>query len=56
MWVAVIMGLVFLLLIIYPFLEQKFTGDTAHHNLLQRPRDVPVRTYRRYGDRVPPWC
>ncbi len=43
-WVAVIMGLVFLLLIIYPFLEQKFTGDTAHHNLLQRPRDVPVRT------------
>ena len=43
-WVAVIMGVVFLLLIIYPFLEKKFTGDDAHHNLLQRPRDVPVRT------------
>jgi len=43
-WVAVLMGVVFLLLIIYPFLEQRFTGDKAHHNLLQRPRDVPVRT------------
>ncbi len=43
-WVAVIMGVVFLLLIIYPFLERRFTGDDAHHNLLQRPRDVPVRT------------
>ncbi len=43
-WVAVIMGLVFVLLTIYPFLEKKFSGDTAHHNLLQRPRDVPVRT------------
>jgi ubiquinol-cytochrome c reductase cytochrome b subunit len=38
------MGLVFILLIVYPFLEAKFTGDRAHHNLLQRPRDVPVRT------------
>ena len=28
----------------YPFLEKKFTGDNAHHNLLQRPRDAPVRT------------
>jgi ubiquinol-cytochrome c reductase cytochrome b subunit len=43
-WVALIMGVIFLLLIIYPFLEKRFTGDTAHHNLLQRPRDVPVRT------------
>ena len=43
-WVALIMGLVFVLLIVYPFLEKKFSGDTAHHNLLQRPRDVPVRT------------
>ena len=43
-WVALIMGLVFILLIIYPFLEKRFTGDDAHHNLLQRPRDVPVRT------------
>jgi len=42
--VALIMGLVFMLLIVYPFLEKKFSGDNAHHNLLQRPRDVPVRT------------
>jgi ubiquinol-cytochrome c reductase cytochrome b subunit len=42
--VALIMGLVFVLLTIYPFLEKRFTGDNAHHNLLQRPRDVPVRT------------
>ena len=43
-WVALIMGLIFVLLIIYPFLEKRFTGDYAHHNLLQRPRDAPVRT------------
>jgi ubiquinol-cytochrome c reductase cytochrome b subunit len=43
-WVAVIMGLVFTLLIAWPFMEKKFTGDDAHHNLLQRPRDAPVRT------------
>ena len=43
-WVALIMGLVFILLIVYPFLEKRFSGDYAHHNLLQRPRDVPVRT------------
>ena len=28
----------------YPALERKLTRDTAAHNLLQRPRDVPVRT------------
>ena len=38
------MGLIFTLLIAYPWIEKKFTGDNAHHNLLQRPRDVPVRT------------
>jgi ubiquinol-cytochrome c reductase cytochrome b subunit len=43
-WVAMSMGLVFGLLIAYPFLEKKFTGDNAHHNLLQRPRDAPTRT------------
>jgi ubiquinol-cytochrome c reductase cytochrome b subunit len=42
--VALGMGLVFTLLIAYPFIEQRVTGDKAHHNLLQRPRDVPVRT------------
>jgi ubiquinol-cytochrome c reductase cytochrome b subunit len=29
---------------IYPWIEKRFTKDNAHHNLLQRPRDVPVRT------------
>ncbi|MBF6298291.1 cytochrome bc complex cytochrome b subunit [Nocardia amamiensis] len=44
-WVAVIMTLVFVLLIAYPWIEKRLTGDRApHHNLLQRPRDVPVRT------------
>src|ERR1700744_4674518 len=43
-WVALLMGAVFMLLIVYPFLEKRFSGDNAHHNLLQRPRDVPVRT------------
>jgi ubiquinol-cytochrome c reductase cytochrome b subunit len=42
--VALIMGAIFVLLTIYPFLEKRLTGDYAHHNLLQRPRDVPVRT------------
>lgn len=43
-WVALLCGLLVGLLFLYPWIEQKFTGDTAHHNLLQRPRDVPVRT------------
>jgi ubiquinol-cytochrome c reductase cytochrome b subunit len=32
------------LLVMYPWIERKLSKDTAHHNLLQRPRDVPVRT------------
>ncbi|QIS10900.1 cytochrome bc1 complex cytochrome b subunit [Nocardia arthritidis] len=43
-WVALIMGLVFTVLIAYPWIEKRLTGDDVHHNLLQRPRDVPVRT------------
>jgi ubiquinol-cytochrome c reductase cytochrome b subunit len=42
--VALIMGLVFTLLIVYPWIEKNLTGDNTHHNLLQRPRDAPVRT------------
>ncbi|SFQ36764.1 ubiquinol-cytochrome c reductase cytochrome b subunit [Amycolatopsis arida] len=41
---AVGMPILFGLLIAYPFIERKLSKDTAHHNLLQRPRDVPVRT------------
>jgi ubiquinol-cytochrome c reductase cytochrome b subunit len=42
--VALIMGLVFTVMILYPTIEKKLTKDHGHHNLLQRPRDVPVRT------------
>jgi ubiquinol-cytochrome c reductase cytochrome b subunit len=37
-------GLVFAVAMAYPFAERRLSGDTAHHNLLQRPRDCPVRT------------
>ena len=43
-WVAILLGVLVVLLFTYPFIERKMTGDDAHHNLLQRPRDVPVRT------------
>lgn len=43
-WVALLAGAMVVLLIAYPFIEKKTTGDDAHHNLLQRPRDVPVRS------------
>ncbi|MDT9409206.1 cytochrome bc1 complex cytochrome b subunit [Corynebacterium rouxii] len=43
-WVALLCGVLVGLLVGYPFIEKKITGDDAHHNLLQRPRDVPVRT------------
>ncbi|KZM68441.1 cytochrome b [Nocardia terpenica] len=41
---AIMMPIVFGALIGYPWIEKRLTGDRAHHNLLQRPRDVPVRT------------
>ncbi len=41
---VVLPGILFTLLALYPFLEARFTGDKASHNLLDRPRDVPVRT------------
>ena len=43
-WVAIMLLVLVVLLVAYPFIEQKLTGDDLHHNLLQRPRDVPVRT------------
>ncbi len=39
----VIPGIMFTLAAMYPALERKLTKDYATHNLLQRPRDVPVR-------------
>jgi ubiquinol-cytochrome c reductase cytochrome b subunit len=44
-WPTVVLpGILFTLAALYPFIEAKMTKDTKHHNLLQRPRDVPVRT------------
>ncbi|TSE01185.1 cytochrome bc complex cytochrome b subunit [Skermania sp. ID1734] len=43
-WVALTMGVVLILMTAYPWIEKRLTKDDAHHNLLQRPRDVPVRT------------
>jgi ubiquinol-cytochrome c reductase cytochrome b subunit len=44
-WPTVVLpGIIFTLMLAYPFLERKLTRDTASHHLLQRPRDVPVRT------------
>jgi quinol---cytochrome-c reductase cytochrome b subunit len=37
-------GITFLLLYLWPFIEGRFTGDRLHHELLDRPRDRPVRT------------
>jgi ubiquinol-cytochrome c reductase cytochrome b subunit len=35
---------VFLVLAVWPWAERKTSGDRAFHNLLERPRDNPVRT------------
>jgi ubiquinol-cytochrome c reductase cytochrome b subunit len=44
-WPTVVLpGIMFTLAAVYPFLEARMTKDHAKHNLLQRPRDVPVRT------------
>ncbi|MFE0027619.1 cytochrome bc complex cytochrome b subunit [Amycolatopsis sp. NPDC059021] len=41
---AIGMPLLIGLLLAYPIIERKLSKDNAHHNLLQRPRDTPVRT------------
>jgi ubiquinol-cytochrome c reductase cytochrome b subunit len=41
---AAFLPLLFVVAGAYPWIERRFTKDTASHNLLQRPRDVPVRT------------
>jgi ubiquinol-cytochrome c reductase cytochrome b subunit len=40
----VLPGLLTVLPMLYPFIEARLRRDHAHHNLLQRPRDVPART------------
>ncbi len=41
---ALLPGLTFALLYLWPYLEARMTGDRAEHHLLDRPRDRPVRT------------
>ncbi|MGI8680112.1 MAG: cytochrome bc1 complex cytochrome b subunit [Jatrophihabitans sp.] len=44
-WPTVVLpGILFTVAGAYPFIEAKMTKDRATHHLLQRPRDVPVRT------------
>jgi len=44
-WPTVVLpGAMFTVAALYPWIERRLTKDYAHHNLLQRPRDVPVRT------------
>lgn len=37
-------GLVFNGMYLWPWIEARFTKDRRHHNLLDRPRDAPLRT------------
>jgi ubiquinol-cytochrome c reductase cytochrome b subunit len=39
-----VMGLLFTVLGLYPFIERWVTGDTREHHLLDRPRNQPTRT------------
>jgi ubiquinol-cytochrome c reductase cytochrome b subunit len=44
-WGGVLLPLVvFGFLYLWPWLERRFSGDEAFHNLLDRPRDAPART------------
>ena len=44
-WGGVLFPLVvFGFLYLWPLLERRLTGDRRFHNLLDRPRDAPVRT------------
>ncbi|MGQ0776154.1 MAG: cytochrome bc1 complex cytochrome b subunit [Pseudonocardiales bacterium] len=44
-WPTIVLPIImFGLALMYPRIERKLTGDHAAHNLLQRPRDVPVRS------------
>ena len=41
---VILPGILFTTLAVYPFLEAYVTGDTREHHVLDRPRNVPVRT------------
>ena len=41
---VLLMGLLFTVLAVWPFVEQWITKDKRDHHILQRPRDAPIRT------------
>jgi ubiquinol-cytochrome c reductase cytochrome b subunit len=41
---VVLPGSFFVVLALWPFVEERLTGDRDHHHLLERPRDRPLRT------------
>ncbi|HEV8063355.1 MAG TPA: cytochrome bc complex cytochrome b subunit [Acidimicrobiales bacterium] len=41
---VVLPGIVFTAAMLWPFIEQRITGDRADHQILDRPRDRPKRT------------
>jgi ubiquinol-cytochrome c reductase cytochrome b subunit len=41
---AILPGIMFTVLGLYPFIEAWVTGDKGEHNLLDRPRNAPTRT------------
>ena len=44
-WPAILFpGVAFGILILWPWIERRFTRDRAEHHLLDRPRDAPIRT------------
>ena len=44
-WPTVVLpGILVMISLFYPFMEARHLKDRKHHNLLQRPRDVPART------------
>ncbi len=44
LWPTVVLpGILTMVGLLYPFMEQRFMKDKTAHNLLQRPRDVPLR-------------
>ncbi|NYI07024.1 cytochrome bc1 complex cytochrome b subunit [Allostreptomyces psammosilenae] len=40
----VLPGIMFMFIAAYPFIEQWITGDKREHHILDRPRNMPVRT------------
>lgn len=41
---AVLLGSLYIILALWPFVERWITGDNREHHLLERPRDNPTRT------------